>query len=66
MFLALAGTGHLVRAFLNIVDPPLADQLSLFFLTGILGEGGLTVWLLAFGLNAPKWESRALATTAPG
>ena len=31
---------------------------------GFLGEASLTVWLVAIGLDVPKWRSRAALAAA--
>jgi len=48
--------------WLTFLWPPLAEALSPFNLApGILGEGTLTVWLLAFGVDDMRWLERARA-----
>lgn len=48
--------------WLTFASPELADYLSPYNLAaGILGEGALTVWLLAKGVNAQRWQERASA-----
>jgi len=48
--------------WLTFLSPALAKQLSPFsFLPGLLGEGALTLWLLAAGVNEADWRKRALA-----
>jgi len=43
--------------WLTFLSPPLANQLSPYnFAPGIIGEGALTVWLLVFGVDVPRWE----------
>lgn len=49
-------------AWLTFLSPALARQLSPFsFLPGLIGEGALTVWLLAAGVNEASWRKQALA-----
>jgi hypothetical protein len=46
--------------WLTFVSPDLADYLSPYNLApGILGEGALTVWLLAKGVDAQRWLEQA-------
>jgi len=51
----LAGLG-----WLTFLYPPVATALMPFnLMTGGLGEGALTLWLLAVGLNAQRWNEQA-------
>jgi hypothetical protein len=55
--MVFAGAG-----WLTFLSPALARQLSPFnFLPGLLGEGALTVWLLAAGVDEASWRKQALA-----
>jgi hypothetical protein len=48
--------------WLTFLSPALAKSLSPYNLApGILGEGALTVWLLAFGVNVQRWNEQARA-----
>ena len=56
--LALAGACYVINSAINLMFP----ALSLFpwiLLPGLIGEGGLTLWLLFVGLNVSKWQERA-------
>lgn len=45
--------------WLTFVSPELAKRLSPFnFLPGIVGEGALTVWLLAKGVDVARWKDQ--------
>ena len=56
----LAGVG-----WLTFIYPPLATALLPFnLISGGLGEGALTIWLLAVGLNEPRWNDQAQAERA--
>ena len=56
--MAIGGLG-----WMTFVSPPLANYLSPFSMVpGILGEGVLTLWLLAFGVDAQRWREQAAAT----
>ena len=52
--------------WLTFLSPPLAHYLSPYNLApGMLGEGALTLWLLAVGVNVPRWqEADAAAASA--
>jgi hypothetical protein len=55
--MAIGGLG-----WMTFVSPPLANYLSPFSMVpGILGEGVLTLWLLAFGVNPQRWREQAAA-----
>lgn len=55
VLMAFGGLG-----WLTFVSSTLGDALSPYNLApGILGEGALTVWLLAKGVNAERWQEQA-------
>ena len=55
VLMAFAGLG-----WLTFLSPMLANHLSPYiFAPGILGEGALTLWLLAMGVNAERWNEQA-------
>ncbi len=57
VLMAFAGLG-----WLTFLSPPLANRLYPYILApGIIGEGALTLWLLAVGVNVPRWQERATA-----
>jgi hypothetical protein len=57
VLMAFAGLG-----WLTFLSPPLANHLSPYIFTpGILGEGALTLWLLAMGVNEQRWKEQASA-----
>jgi len=59
--MTLAGLG-----WLTFLSPALASYLSPYNLaTGILAEGLLTLWLLAFGVDAERWQEQAGARRHP-
>jgi hypothetical protein len=50
-------------AWLTFVSPRLADSLSPYvYYPGGIGEGLLTLWLLAMGVNAERWKEQAGVT----
>ena len=56
------GVGMVIAAFgwLTFLWPPLASALAPYNLApGILGEGLLTIWLLAAGVDAARWSEQA-------
>jgi Domain of unknown function (DUF4386) len=59
VLMTLAGVGYL--AFLW---PPLGSRLFFPYIaiTGVLGEGSLTLWLIIRGVNAQRWTEQASAT----
>jgi hypothetical protein len=53
--MVIAGIG-----WLTFLWPPLARALSPYnMLPGVIGEGALTIWLIAAGVNAERWRERA-------
>jgi Domain of unknown function (DUF4386) len=55
VLMAIAGLG-----WLTFLWPPLAAYLTPYvFAPGFLGEGALTLWLLAMGVNAERWNEQA-------
>jgi hypothetical protein len=66
VMLAIGGSGYVFIAFANFLEPSFAARLTPFFLPLVLaGEGSLTVWLLAKGVDVRRWEERAGAATGP-
>ncbi len=53
--MALAGLGYITLAY-----PPLGNYLMnpYIFITGGVGEGLLTLWLLVKGVNVQRWKDR--------
>ena len=57
VLMAFGGLG-----WLTFISPALANQLSPYNMApGILAEAALTVWLLAVGVNAQRWNEQASA-----
>jgi len=55
VLLAIAGLG-----WLTFVWPPLAHHvIRVVMVTGLLGEGGLTMWLLTKGIDTAAWRTQA-------
>ena len=60
--MAFAGVGWLTASFASLLLPALARALFPYIIvTGILGEGSLTLWLLVIGVNAQRWKEQASA-----
>ena len=58
--MVIAGLG-----WMTFLSPPLAHYLSPYpYIAGGLGEIPLTLWLLAFGVNADRWKKQAGAAAA--
>lgn len=58
VLLALTGVG-----WLTYLSPALGEHLFVPYLmiTGLVGEGSLTLWLLIFGVDAPRWNEQSAA-----
>lgn len=57
-FMALAGF-----SWLTYLSRSLGRELSSYtFLTGLVGEGALTLWLLIKGVDASRWREQALTS----
>ena len=55
--MAIGGLG-----WLTFVSTPLANSLAPWNLApGMIGEGLLTLWLLAFGVNVQRWKDNETA-----
>ena len=55
VLMAIAGVG-----WLTFLSPTLANHMSPYILgPGIIGEGALTLWLLAMGVKAERWNEQA-------
>ncbi len=61
--MAIDGMGYLTFSFATFLSPPLVAHLYPFlpFMTAILGEASLMLWLIVKGVNAQKWEEQAAA-----
>lgn len=57
LLMVIAGLG-----WLTYLSPALAKALSPYnMIPGIVGEGVLTLWLLAVGVDAPRWKEQNVA-----
>jgi hypothetical protein len=60
VLLAVDGLAYLVYAFTDILAPGVAAALTPWIqLPAPLAEGGLSLWLLAFGINVAWWNKQA-------
>jgi hypothetical protein len=58
----LSGVCYLIYCLLAFLDPPTARSLfPAILLPGIIGEGALTIWLLAKAVDADRWHSQERA-----
>ena len=63
ILVALAGMGHLIGTFANLLSPAFARFLSPYImLPGVVGEVSLMLWLLVIGVNNSRWRERASAS----
>lgn len=59
VLLALAGAAWLTDSFATILSPAFESRLDPYIeAPGFIGETALMLWLLAVGVNAPKWKER--------
>jgi hypothetical protein len=64
--MAFGGLGWLTFSVTTLLSPPLARSLSPYvMIPGILGEVSLTLWLLAVGVDAPRWSEQASVAFPP-
>jgi hypothetical protein len=61
VFMAIDGLGYLTFSFSTFLSPPLVAHLHPFlpFVTALLGEGSLMLWLIVKTVNAQRWEEQA-------
>lgn len=63
LLLVIASAAYLINSFTTFLAPALAAQLpSFIMLPGLIGEGGLSLWLIVKGVDAAKWRARAGAS----
>lgn len=55
----LSGTSYLIYCLLVFLAPPIAKSLfPTILMPGIIGEGALTLWLLAKGVDSARWHEQ--------
>ncbi len=60
----IAGASFLIDSFAIIVNPAIGTYLDTYTsVASLIGEGGLTVWLLCFGIDVKRWQGRAPAVS---
>ena len=61
--MVIDGLGYLTFSFATFLSPPFAVRLYPYvpFVTALLGEASLMLWLLVKGVNAQRWEERVAA-----
>ncbi len=64
--MAVGGVSFLINSFAIFLLPALAARLPEMGMLGGVAELLLSLWLLAQGLNAPKWEEKAGARQISG
>jgi hypothetical protein len=58
--MVFAGVGWITFCFASVLSPPVARLLFPYILLpGMIGEGTLTVWLLAKAVDAERWREQA-------
>lgn len=62
---ALGGLTFLTSSFASLLSPALAARLPDIGMLGGIAELALSLWLVAMGVNAPKWQERASAGARP-
>jgi hypothetical protein len=62
VFMAIDGLGYLTFSFATFLSPPLVAHLYPFlpFVTALLGEASLMLWLIVKGVNPERWEEQAI------
>jgi hypothetical protein len=63
VLMAIDGLGYLTVSFATFLSPPFAAHLYPYlpFLTALLGEVSLMLWLVVKGVNTQRWEEQATA-----
>lgn len=58
--LAVEGSGYIISSLATFLAPAVGARLMPFIIPlALLGEGSLTVWLLAKGVNEQRWREQA-------
>ena len=64
--MAIGGLGYLTDSFAGFLSPVLAARLPDATVLGGIAELALSLWLVALGVNASKWEEKASAWKVSG
>lgn len=67
VLMMITGLGYLTYTFSYFVFPSFSTHLYPYILTpGVLGEGGLMLWLIFVGVNNSKWNEQAERSNLAG
>jgi len=66
VLMAVGGASFLANSFVVFLSPVLAARLPDFGMLGGIAELALSLWLMAMGVNASKWEERGAAWRITG
>ena len=66
-FMMVDGLGYLTYSLASFLSPPLVTHLYPYvpFVTALLGEGALFLWLIIKSVNAERWQEQAAASVWP-
>ena len=64
MLLAIEGLCYLINSFANFLAPQFAARFFPYLMVSGVGEISLCAWLLAIGVNVPRWNGQASAAAA--
>jgi hypothetical protein len=57
VLMVIDGVAYIANSFTTFLAPGFAAHLVPYIeLPTLIGEGGLTLWLLIFGINVARWE----------
>jgi hypothetical protein len=61
--MAIDGLGYLTFSFATLLSPPLVAHLYPYlpFVTALLGEASLMLWLIVKAVNTQRWEEQDAA-----
>jgi Domain of unknown function (DUF4386) len=60
VLLAIGGVSYVVSSLATFLAPAIGARLTPFIVPlALLGEGSLTVWLIAKGVNEPRWREQS-------
>jgi hypothetical protein len=60
VLLAIGAVAYLIYSFASFLAPPFAARLVPYIqLPSLVGEASLCLWLLAIGVNPPRWREQA-------
>jgi Domain of unknown function (DUF4386) len=66
VLLAIGGLSYLIDSFVVLLSPQLAARLPDIITLGGISELLLSLWLMAMGVNVPRWEEKANAWRVSG